>query len=352
MPISEANAQKWMSRMTPEELKELFGLQEVPASSADLDPKNLPNEDLQSFSYDGLSFEEAAGQLWRHTKILHYHAGTYNRQSEWFPIACAELEKDIRLAGSFCLTKAVLEKKGFVFKEIGNFTIESLCGLTAFYFRKCGKAFEDLYYTAGLVSLPMHEWERRWYMLGERLKATGEKIRKINAGEISVDNILKRIDPVQHKKGEKTDFRTASGPKPFYLMRTALPLIDSYAHEVLKERKYETHIRRQQQKIDALVNRAKSDIEKLEQDKNSELKPEVSNIKAVPVTDRRTTEDDPIGEKRKELIQEAKARGDTKAMMKIAAAPPEEIYRLWKMQTSVPHEPPPKGIKKTKKKRR
>ena len=137
-------------------------------------------------------------------------------------------------------------------------------------------------------------------------------------------------------------------------MGTALPLIDSYAHEVLKERKHESRIRRQQQKIDALVSRAKTEIEKLEQKRKTEKKdqkPEANNTKPVSDENRRTDDGDPIGEKRKTLIREAKDQGDTKAMMKIAADPPEEIYRLWKMRTSVPHEPP-KGIKKTKKKRR
>ena len=137
-------------------------------------------------------------------------------------------------------------------------------------------------------------------------------------------------------------------------MGTALPLTDSYAHEVLKERKYETRVRRQQQKIDAMVSRAKTEIEKLEQKRETEKKdqkPEEKNTKPVSDENRRTDDGDPIGERRKTLIREAKNQGDTKAMMKIAAAPPEEIYRLWKMWTSVPHELP-KGIKKTKKKRR
>ncbi len=55
-------------------------------------------------------------------------------------------------------------------------------------------------------------------------------------------------------------------------MGTALPLTDSYAHEVLKERKYETRVRRQQQKIDAMVSRAKTEIEKLEQKRETEKK--------------------------------------------------------------------------------
>ena len=168
MPASEVSAQKWMSRMAPEELKELFGLQELPASSSDLDPNDHPNE------------------------------------------------KDIRLAGSFCITKAVLEIKGIAFKKIGNFSIESLCGLTAFYFRKCGKAFEDLYYKAGLVSIPMHDWERRWYMLGDRLKATAEKIRKIYTGEVRVDDMLKHIEPVHKKDPAGTDHK-CQNPKRFIL---------------------------------------------------------------------------------------------------------------------------------------
>lgn len=383
MAVSVSSAQKRMSRMTPEELKDLFGLQELPSSLDGLDPKNLPDEDLQAFSYEGLSFEEAAGQLWRHTKILHYHAGTYNRQSEWFPIACAQLEKDIRLAGSFCLTRAVLETKGFVFREIGNFTIESLCGLTAFYFRKCGKAFEDIYYTAGMVSLPMHDWERRWYLLGERLKATGEKIRKIKAGEIRVEDLLKRIEPIQNEKGHETGHKDSAEPKPFTLMGGALPLIGSYASLVLRERKEEAQARRRQEKVDRLANRIKGELEKLEAVEN---RSQVSGSRSQKMreegfgkqesgsrnngmrnAERKTPESridrnkaaysiENVQEKRKELIREAKERGDTGEMMRIAAAPPEEVDRRWEMRNAAflqpPGSPAENPVKRRKKKKR
>lgn len=364
--------------MTPEELKDLFGLQELPVSPDGLDPKNLPDEDLKAFSYEGLSFEEAAGQLWRHTKILHYHAGTYNRQSEWFPVACAQLEKDIRLAGSFCLTRAVLETQGFTFKEIGNFTIESLCGLTAFYFRKCGKAFEDIYYTAGLVSLPMHEWERRWYLLGERLKATGEKIRRIKAGEIRVDELLKRIEPVRKEKRQEDDPNDSAQPKPFYLMGGALPLIGSYAHLALRERKEEALARRRQEKVDRLADRIKGELEKLETEGN--IKSGIKDKKLVTNgTDCPAASNDAgkarhhlsaavcgqdvetvssaaarvgnIQEKRKELIREAKERGDTAEMMRIAAAPPEEVDQRWEAKAAAGQRGSP-GSKPGKKKKK
>ena len=376
MPVPEASAQKRMSRMTPEELKDLFGLQELPASPDSLDPKSLPDEDLQAFSYEGLSFEEAAGQLWRHTKILHYHAGTYNRQSEWFPVALAQLEKDIRLAGSFCLTRAVLEMKGFTFKEIGNFTIESLCGLTAFYFRKCGKAFEDIYYTAGLVSLPMHEWERRWYLLGERLKATGEKIRKINAGEIRVDELLKRAEMIRPEKGPEASPQAVPEAKPFYLMGGALPLIGSYARLALRERKEEARSRRRQQKLDELVRRGMEALD--EGNKKSEIRNKKSDAEmrnsgrgtdsngdchrrlgiepegTVPAYHAASIPVVSTGEKRKELIRKAKERGDSGEMMKIAAAPPEEIDRRWELRADALHRPPgnPAGRRKKKGKKK
>ena len=365
MPVPEASAQKRMGRMTPEELKDLFGLQELPVSPDSLDPKALPDEDLQAFSYEGLSFEEAAGQLWRHTKILHYHAGTYNRQSEWFPVALAQLEKDIRLAGSFCLTRAVLEMKGFTFKEIGNFTIESLCGLTAFYFRKCGKAFEDIYYTAGLVSLPMHEWERRWYLLGERLKATGEKIRKIRAGGIRVDELLKRAETIRPEKEPEAPAQSVPEAKPFYLMGGALPLIGSYARLALRERKEEARARRRQQKLDELVQKTKGELDALksatdEDGKKAEFgirnaEQKMQNAKCGTRRSGRADEpeskvpDGTVQKKRKELIREAKERGDSGEMLRIAAAPPEEIDRRWVLRADALHHPPGRGKRRRKK---
>ena len=129
-----------MSRMNQEELKELFGLSSLPASYKDIDPDKLPDETLEEFSYEGLDFEEAATQLWNHLTIMHYHAGSYNRQSDWFPLACAQLEKDIRIAGSFCLTKTVLEAQGREFPGLEHMNLQELYGLTCYYFRKCGRA--------------------------------------------------------------------------------------------------------------------------------------------------------------------------------------------------------------------
>jgi len=179
-----------LGNMEPKKLQELLCLPTPPKGGDAISPWELPGESLDNFSYDGLGFEEAAVQLWQHMLLIHEQTGTANRHSDFFPIGMAQLEKDIRMAGSFCITRSVLEQQGQSFPNLPEMDVKKLLGLTAFYFRKCGKAFEDLYRIAGIVSVPMHDWERRWYLLSEQLKSTDLKIQKIRKGELKVEKLL------------------------------------------------------------------------------------------------------------------------------------------------------------------
>ncbi len=338
MYTSEAQSLKRMSKMTPEELKDLFGLQQLPASVTSIDLKNLPDEDLNEFSYDGLDFEEAANQLYRHILIMHYHAGTYNRQSEWFPTACAQLEKDLRLAGSFCLTKAVLEQKGMKFEKLENMEISSFYGMTSFYFRKCGKAFEDIYATAGMISIRMHEWERRWYLLGEQLKATQDKIDRILEGKISADTLLKRCEMFRPEVPDPVEKKPAKDPKSLVLTRGALPLLTSYAREALRERKQEAR----EQYIHERIEARKKHLDLYEAMCLKEERKEAAEP-ALPLQEQPAIEENvPEGDDglvhiripvlRQQMMEEARAKGDTALMMEIAGEPPEKLAERFKQR--------------------
>ena len=331
-----------MSRMNQEELKELFGLSSLPASYKDIDPDKLPDETLEEFSYEGLDFEEAATQLWNHLTIMHYHAGSYNRQSDWFPLACAQLEKDIRIAGSFCLTKTVLEAQGREFPGLEHMNLQELYGLTCYYFRKCGRAFDDIYTKAGLISVSMHKWELRWLELGGRLKATEEKCQKIREGKLSVESILKRAEMYTDKS--RTDKpKSAREAKPLVVMQSALPLIGSYARQVRQERKEEARIRRLNEKIhrdkerlDRFMARAEAEdqkilreIKKIDEEKAAKEKARKADTPAPKTSPEKQEEMSPM-ELRKKLINMAEQRGEGADIIQIVGDPPERLWDRWR----------------------
>lgn len=386
--MAAAASLKRMSEMTPEELKKLFGMSELPTSYKDLDPQKLPFEDLEQFSYDGLAFEEAADQLWNHLSIMHYHAATYNRHSEWFPIACAQLEKDIRMMGSFCLTKAVLEKSGHSFPGLEHMDIKELYGATSFYFRKCGKAFEDLYATTGLISIQMHQWEMRWYTLGERLKATQAKIQKILDGKIKIDDLLEREEiykkeKTQDAQQEKTQNTQQNEPqkekKPLELWQHALPMIGTYARQITRERIEEDRIYCFNKKIELMkaqseLSYAKEDARRAREDAKEARQKEKAaraskshrNQTAEPPASDENQSQNPLQQKIKEtgmtlpelravLMKKAEIRGEGSQIMQIAGDPPELLLERWERyrREDTKHRPPAcsPGHKKKKKRK-
>ena len=368
-----------LSRIKPEELKELFGLSDLPASYKDLDPRNLPPEDLEEFSYDGLGFEEAAGQLWRHLRLMHFHAGRYNRHSQWFPTACAQLEKDIRNAGSFCLTKAVLEQKGFNFPQLEKMNIESLFGLTSFYFRKCGKAFDDLYITTGLISLPMHAWEMRWYQLGERLKATQKKIQKVLDGKLDFESIIEHAD-MYNRGNPLSAEREIKQPEPLRVRPKALPLAGTYAqqmigelliegnHEILSHKLsavYEKEITGQQAEDNKEQEQARKQQEKAARKaKNGSsgtgsAKPAEAREETEAETTPSRTEKElkeigmTLTELRAALADRAEKRADVSELMQILGDPPERLLERWKrIRNEEKKSSSPNPVRKRKRKKR
>lgn len=318
-----------LSGMSQEELKKLFGLTNGPESAQEIDPMNLPEETLEEFSYDGLEFEEAASKLWYHLTIMHYHAGSYNRHSQWFPLACEMLEKDIRLAGSFCLTKTVLEKQGYEFPCLEKMNIPRLYGLISYYFRKCSKAFEDLYHTAGVVSLDMHKWELRWLALGERLKATAEKCRNILEGKISVDSLLKRIEmyhPAPKERQHKIDITGED-----CLMQSALPMIGCYARQIIRERNMEArkaYFERQWERTKKVFEEMETEEERENAAKRlaDAIKAKESSASGQPQDEAETMA---IPEMRRLLIEKAKQRGESAEIIRIIGEPPERLRERW-----------------------
>ena len=84
----------------------------------------------------------------------------------------------------------------------------------------------------------MHEWELRWYELGERLKATQEKTQKILDGKIDIDSLVNRAEMYKSEKPLDAP-KENQEPKPFSLRKGALPLLCTYARQMIGERKFE-----------------------------------------------------------------------------------------------------------------
>ncbi len=332
-----------MSSMTPEELKELFGMSELPESEKKLDPNRLPDETLEEFSYDGLEFEEAAEQIWNHLTILHNHAGTFNRQSDWFPVACRQLEKIIRVAGSFCLTKTVLEAGGAEFPKLKTMNLPALYGLTSYYFRKCGKAFDEIYDKAGLISIPMHNWELRWFALGQRIKATEDKCRKIREGKIKIETLLERERQCSGKNSAGPS-KPVSQPRVLKVWNRALPLLDSYARQIKRERNHEARVRYYSDKILRMQEEQQREMVKEEAGKQKAENKAASGGSAAPSDSRKneksaeapdkknqsTAENMSLPELRKALIEKAKERGEDSEIMQIIGDPPEKLHDRWR----------------------
>ncbi len=175
------------------------------ASDRQAGPDHLPFEPIDSFSSDSVSFEEMTSVLWEEAEETYYHTQVLNRHSGYYFAACHDLEKLLKELGSCCVTKAVLEKKGFAFPALDELTVEKLYGMLSFNFRKCRAAILELR-QRDLIPESASDMLNRWYLLAERLIATGERIEKIRSGKIDADKLIEAPDiRVQKPKNSAPD---------------------------------------------------------------------------------------------------------------------------------------------------
>ena len=78
------------------------------------DRDGLPAESFENFSEMPLTFEEMAAGMRQDLEKVYTLTGSLNRFSADYPLVCRQLERMIRRIGSCCVTKTVLEQKGFV----------------------------------------------------------------------------------------------------------------------------------------------------------------------------------------------------------------------------------------------
>ena len=194
----------------------------------------LRDETFSEFSNAPLEFEETASALWDGTQKVYYHACTANRFSENYLIYCTQLEKNIKQLGSFCLTKAVLEQKGMAFPKLKYMRIHELVCMTSFHFRKAHAALDGIYRDNNILGMTYLDWEFRWVVLCNRLKATEVKIQKIKEGKINVDSMLEEAETF---KGDPRTNAELQKPKSLNINPAALPLNGAIAREMVKSEK-------------------------------------------------------------------------------------------------------------------
>ena len=243
--MMERNAEATKT-MTPHTGRFGTGETEMRGVFSQMKASELPFEAANEFSDAPFEFEETAALLWNDTRVIYYHAGIENRFSENYLRLCRPLEKNIRRLGTFCLTKAAMEQKGFEFPDLKDLDILELLKMVSFHLRKCHAAFQGCYEGNDLIGMAYINWEFRWFDLGNRLKATGVKIDKIKSGEIRADSLFEQTEKF---KGEP---RTNDRPEnintgSLHLNPSALPMESSFARNMLRMEKEQARAKAKEQ---------------------------------------------------------------------------------------------------------
>ena len=157
-----------------------------------MDEYGLPFDPEDYYNAAPATFEEEANALWIVTMSLHYAATRFNRHSPNYFTCITELEKNIKQLGSYCITKEVLEKSGVEFTHLDGLSINELYCMASLHFRKCVMAFDDQQNSDMGLDMNVVRWIFRWGSLLDRLRATGEKIEKIQNGELKAESLLKQ----------------------------------------------------------------------------------------------------------------------------------------------------------------
>ena len=289
--------------------------------------EELPPERLDEFSMAPFGFEESASYLWEDTQLTYQHACLSNRFSEDYLKLCGRLEKNIKQVGSMCVTKAVLEQKGFVFSGLEGMNISELIGMVSFHLRKCHAAFRSVYRENNFLGMSYLNWEFRWVELGSRLKSTGVKIQNITAGSVNIDSILQRETVTPRPAGTKT--ASVRAPRPLPINPSALPVDGSLARQILREQ-------RDAEKREKEYEKQLCDLYKI-WGKKPEIPPELMGMvkvepnfpMSVEKDGKRRTEFIEAEEARKILMEDAEARGDQKALEEIPSENADQLGSRW-----------------------
>lgn len=158
----------------------------------------------------------------------------------------------------------------------------------------------------------MMDWVCRWALLAERLKATEDKIRKIESGKINADRLLEQA---QIFRGESGGERTVREPAE---MRSAasLPVMRPYAADLIRQKR-----EREQQ----------AEREKRERETAAQKTGPYRGYKAAPIYPAIPIPVSPEDEDsiRKKLIEESLEQGDLETAEIITTESPEALGERW-----------------------
>ena len=282
-----------------------------------VDNYNFPFEPEGIYNSALLDFEEISSALWTLILHTHYSATRFNRHSPNYTLLMQNLEKDIKLMGSYCVTKAVLEQSGKEFPGTEMLNLKELSCMASLHFRKCCRAYYDIKQETNAQDLNMMNWIFRWAALFERLKATQDKIDKIKSGKIKIDSLLETQNVY---KNEPRMRRDRSGL--FVSEKTkasSMPIMKSYTEEVKEQQKTEEKIEKALQRE---AERAQKRLEKEEHRLPAEWRSRIFRRASLPKIPG-------IGldemELRKLLMDEAKSRMDMAEAGIIAQEPVEKL---------------------------
>lgn len=217
---------EYLRRKDPELMEDLHFEAEVgefPMSRIVLSAEQLPIEEFDAFSDDPLDFEEFTATLADDVHQIYIFSRILNRFSEKYQSISLQLEKGLAKLASCCVTKAILEKKGFTFPQLENLTIKPLYCAVSFNFRKVHAAVKETTNKNYRMWAQLIDIEFGWHTLAERLKATEEKIRDIQSGKINVDHLIDRI----------RFFREKESAAPAVQPRETGPSRKAYAYPVM-----------------------------------------------------------------------------------------------------------------------
>ena len=116
---------------------------QFPASKRDFNHDNLPIEDPSLFSEDPISFEEMTAYLFEDVERNYNFSKILNRFSDHYLDVSHSVEKGIGKLASCCLTKTVLEQKGYQFPYLQGLCIDELYRMVSFNYRKCHAAITE-----------------------------------------------------------------------------------------------------------------------------------------------------------------------------------------------------------------
>lgn len=201
----------------------------------DKDSFGFAFEAQDEFSEEPLGFEEYTAGLLEDLDDIYTMTGIFNRFSPNYLASCGLFEKVVSRLGRCCVTRALLEQKGFSFPKIEALSVGRLYASVSFNFRKCHAALQEGK-SKNIFDFKLLDLECRMYALAERLKTTAEKIQKIRDGKIRADAMLNNAEVIRQlndpqrekqKKGILSGSRKAS----------SLPVLGSMAREIIQKNK-------------------------------------------------------------------------------------------------------------------